>query len=367
MRVEAIDEDPLSDRRASGSSTHSGSGRASPGTAWISRASPIAIATVTTSSIPLATKPLGFFLLVEAIGNRFPDCPWCARPRQPTPGRRHREPRRRARSRQLPQAPPEPPRRQSRWPRRQLQRPRRGGLRSLDLSGLNLGNGLRLSLGSLNELVLRNLGLGKGRAVEQLALDDLLRAGVAALADAGALADTVAQVVQLGAADVTASGDLDLLDLRRMQRERALDAYSKGVLADGEGLARPVALALDHDTLEDLGAAASALDHLEVDTQAVASVELRNSAELCALQAFDDGAHCSCSCCRQHRLSWIKTDRKRCAAEERAAAYGSEVRAEDSSGVPACDSPRSRDCSSRQLLMFAWCPESRTSGTDQPR
>ena len=40
--------------------------------------------------------------------------------------------------------------------------------------------------------------------------------GVAALADAGALADTAAQVVELGAPDVTAGGDLDPLDLRRV-------------------------------------------------------------------------------------------------------------------------------------------------------
>ena len=93
--------------------------------------------------------------------------------------------------------------------------------------------------------------------------------GVAALADAGALADATAQVVELRAPDVAAGGDLDLLDLRRVERERALDADAEGLLADREGLAHPLALALDHDALEDLRTAARALDDLEVDLDAV--------------------------------------------------------------------------------------------------
>jgi hypothetical protein len=52
-----------------------------------------------------------------------------------------------------------------------------------------------------------------------------------------------------------------------------------------------VALALDYDALEHLGPAARALDHLEVDAQAVAGVELRDAAELSALKAVDDGTH----------------------------------------------------------------------------
>ena len=101
------------------------------------------------------------------------------------------------------------------------------------------------------------------------ACDDLLRADVAALADAGALADPAAQVVELGAPDVAAGGDLDPLDLRRVHRERALHADAERVLADREGLAHALALALDHHALEDLGAAAGALDDLEVDADAV--------------------------------------------------------------------------------------------------
>ena len=49
---------------------------------------------------------------------------------------------------------------------------------------------------------------------QQAAARGPLGAGVPALAHAGALADPVAEVVELRAADVTAGGDLDLLDLR---------------------------------------------------------------------------------------------------------------------------------------------------------
>ena len=136
------------------------------------------------------------------------------------------------------------------------------------------------------------VGLGGARGVVAAGpARRLLRPDVAALADAGALADAAAQVVELGAADVAAGGDLDALDLRRVHRERALHADAEGLLAHGEGLAHAVALALDDDALEDLGAAAGALDDLEVDAHAVAGLEVRDAAQLRALEAFDDGAH----------------------------------------------------------------------------
>src|SRR5213075_2559062 len=137
-------------------------------------------------------------------------------------------------------------------------------------------------LGRLAELVdralaQRRLGLElRDGVVQQPRLDALLRAGVTTLAHAGALADALAQVVQLRAPDVAARGDLDALDLRRVHRERALHADAEGLLADGERLARAVALALDHDALEDLGPAARALDDLEVDLHPVAGLEGRD-------------------------------------------------------------------------------------------
>jgi hypothetical protein len=70
--------------------------------------------------------------------------------------------------------------------------------------------------------------------------------------------------------------------------ERPLDADAEGLLADGERLAGSVALALDDDALEDLGPAAGALDDLEVDTQAIARLEVGDAAQLSALEAFDN-------------------------------------------------------------------------------
>ncbi len=127
--------------------------------------------------------------------------------------------------------------------------------------------------------------------VQQAGLDRRLGADVAALAHAGRLADAVAQVVQLGAAHVAAGGDLDPLDLRRVQRERALDADAEGLLADGEGLARALSLALDRNAFEDLRAPPGALDHDEVNAQTIAGAEIRNAAQLGALDVVDDGAH----------------------------------------------------------------------------
>ena len=136
--------------------------------------------------------------------------------------------------------------------------------------------------------------VGVGRLfglVQQTRLDRLFRARVATLAHASALADAVAQVVQLGAAHVASRGDLDALDLRRVHGEHALNADAEGLLAHGEGLARSVALALDHDPLEDLDASARPLDDLEVDLHAVARREVGNAAQLRALDGFDDAAH----------------------------------------------------------------------------
>ncbi len=120
---------------------------------------------------------------------------------------------------------------------------------------------------------------------------DVLGAGVAALAHAGALADTITKVVELRAADVAPRGELDALDLRGMQREHPLHADAERLLAHGESLARAMALALDDDALEDLHAAAGALDHLEVHLDAVARREARDAAQLRALDGFDDAAH----------------------------------------------------------------------------
>src|SRR5262249_32648831 len=100
------------------------------------------------------------------------------------------------------------------------------------------------------------------------------RAVLTELADAGLPPDLAAQVVELRPVHVPDRGDLDLLDLRRMQRKSPLDAHAEGLLADGEGLARAGPLALQDDALEDLDARPLTLDHLEVDAHGVPRLEL---------------------------------------------------------------------------------------------
>ena len=95
------------------------------------------------------------------------------------------------------------------------------------------------------------------------------------LPDARLLSHLRAQVVELRAVDVADRLHLDLLDLRRVHGERPLDPDAERLLADGERLAHAGALALDDDALEDLDAAALTLDHLEVDANGVARLELR--------------------------------------------------------------------------------------------
>src|SRR5581483_217695 len=114
---------------------------------------------------------------------------------------------------------------------------------------------------------------------------------VAQLTDPRPLADTAAQVVELRAVDVADRDDLDLLDLRRVERERPLDTDAERLLAHGERLAHAGALPLEHDPLEHLEAPPLALDHLEVDADGVSRLEPRDGAQLGALEVLDDVAH----------------------------------------------------------------------------
>src|ERR1700677_2741676 len=153
--------------------------------------------------------------------------------------------------------------------------------------------------GALEHRLLRGHAICVSRAVgpdrlgigQQAGLDHLLRTGVAALAHPRALTYAIAQVVELRAAHVTACGQLDSLDLRRVHREHSLDTNAERLLADRESLARAMPLALDHDALEDLHTATGALDHLEMDLHAIARREVGNAAQLRALDGFDNAAH----------------------------------------------------------------------------
>src|SRR5262249_2114350 len=151
--------------------------------------------------------------------------------------------------------------------------------------------GLRSALGGRDGLLGGDLLFDRAGHEQQLAIDDLLWAYRPALPHAGALADAAAQVVELRATDVAAGRDLDLRDLRRVDRERALHADAERLLADGERLAHAMTLALDDHALEDLRTATRALDDLEVDADTIARVELRRASKLLALKIFDNSAH----------------------------------------------------------------------------
>src|SRR5919198_5834291 len=146
-------------------------------------------------------------------------------------------------------------------------------------------------------LVRRRLGLrvGVGR-LGDFGRRRRLRSGpssvLAKLAHTRFTADLAAKVVELRAVDVADRRHLDLVDLRRVQRERPLDADTERLLAHGERFTCACALALEHDSFEDLNALTLALDHLEVNAHGVPRLELRNPvAQLRALEAVDDVAH----------------------------------------------------------------------------
>src|SRR5688500_14478077 len=94
----------------------------------------------------------------------------------------------------------------------------------------------------------------------------LLRTGKnlgAALFDAGGLAGQLAQVVQVGAADLAHAHDADVVDAGRVDQERSLDADAVGGdAAHGEVLVNAHAAAADDDAFEILQALAATFDNL---------------------------------------------------------------------------------------------------------
>src|SRR5262249_43365279 len=79
------------------------------------------------------------------------------------------------------------------------------------------------------------------------------------LLHASRLALALAQVVELGPADLGLLHDLDLLDRLRVEGEDALDALAERDLAHGDRGPRPAAPQPDHDAFEDLHALALGL------------------------------------------------------------------------------------------------------------
>src|SRR5205823_6424890 len=71
-----------------------------------------------------------------------------------------------------------------------------------------------------------------------------------AFANAGSLAAEIAQVVKLGAANVTLFHHVDLIDNCRMQRKDSFDPDTKPGLANGDGFTHVTMLARDANAFE---------------------------------------------------------------------------------------------------------------------
>ncbi|EGE57286.1 hypothetical protein RHECNPAF_4460058 [Rhizobium etli CNPAF512] len=117
------------------------------------------------------------------------------------------------------------------------------------------------------------LGNGGAFGVVELAGAD---AGV--FNDTGRLAATVAEVIELGATDLTAADDVDAFDQRRVDREYALDTFAVGDLANGEVFLQAAAGAGDADAFIGLNAGTVAFRDLHVDADGVARGEFGEGA-----------------------------------------------------------------------------------------
>src|ERR1700738_2490407 len=123
------------------------------------------------------------------------------------------------------------------------------------------------------------LGLGRGRSRPATPGSRRLsprvrRGGVAALFDAGFLADLAPQVVEPGLPHLAVSPHLDALPARRVNHEGPLHADPVGDPAHGEVPAQPAAGDPDDKTLEHLDPFPRAFHHLGVNPDGVAGAKL---------------------------------------------------------------------------------------------
>jgi len=111
------------------------------------------------------------------------------------------------------------------------------------------------------------------------------------LFETGGLADLVAQIVELRAANLSTTHGLDLDDLRRMDGECALHADTEGDLAHGEGLTVARTMTTDDHTLEYLDPLAVTFYDAIVDLDVVANVQAREIIADLLLLDGADGVH----------------------------------------------------------------------------
>src|SRR5262249_406073 len=96
------------------------------------------------------------------------------------------------------------------------------------------------------------------------------------LDDTRRLAAQAAQVIELGAAHLTATDHFDRVDHRRQNREHALHPFAVGNLAHRKALVDSRAGAADTDPFISLHAGTVAFHHLDVDDHGVAGREIGN-------------------------------------------------------------------------------------------
>ena len=96
-----------------------------------------------------------------------------------------------------------------------------------------------------------------------------------ALDQLGGFADALAEVVQLGSASLAVADDVQLGDLRRVDRKDALDALAADDAADGEHLAGAGSAASEDDPRENLDALFGAFQNSAVDIDGIADFKLQ--------------------------------------------------------------------------------------------
>src|SRR5699024_9411291 len=104
----------------------------------------------------------------------------------------------------------------------------------------------------------------------------------------GSLAYAAAQVVQLGAADLTVAHNLELCNVRGVYRERLLNANTVGNTAHGNRLIDARVLLVHDNALKNLNTLAVAFLDLRVYLNGITDLKLRQVAlELLLGQYFD--------------------------------------------------------------------------------
>ncbi len=182
------------------------------------------------------------------------------------------------------------------------------------------------------------------------------------LHERGTLADALAEVGELGAADTAGALHLHLVHARGVRGENALHAFAVADAADGEHLVQPVAAAPDDDARENLDAFLLAFHDLGVDAHAVANGELHRFFAVLFLLNF-------IQYCLVHKFLWLECWRtgvlRRPPAIHHSTAPSLRFFSTNKSGLRSF--VRSRDCSRRHFSISAWLPDISMSGTFIPR